>query len=76
MDNINHWDMSRIYHQIAEWPERVKTLRPENRATDPNREIRHLLASPDGTSSECARESARLLVLSEMRGDKGDASYN
>ncbi len=74
--NIWQADMSNIYQQITEWPERVKTLRPENRATDPNREVKHLLASPDGTSSECARESARLLVLSEMRGDKGDASYN
>ncbi len=61
--NIWQADMSNIYQQITEWPERVKTLRPENRATDPNREVRHLLASPDGTSSECVRDAFSLLVL-------------
>lgn len=74
--NIWQADMSNVYRQITEWPERVKTLRPENRATDPNREVRHLLASPDGTSSECVRESARLLVLPELPGNKTDSFYN
>lgn len=70
--NIWQADMSNIYQQITEWPERVKTLRPENRATDPNREVRHLLSSPDGTSSECVRDAARLLVLPEVQTHQGD----
>lgn len=61
--NIWQADMSNIYQQITEWPERVKTLQPHNRATDPNREVKHLLASPDGTSDQRTREQARLLFL-------------
>ncbi len=66
MDNVTHWDMSRIYNQIAEWPERVKTLRQENRATDPNREVRHLLASPDGACNKRTADAARLLLLPKL----------
>ncbi len=61
--NIWQADMSNVYLQLSEWPERVKTLQPHNRATDPNREVKHLLASPDGTSSECVRDAFSLLVL-------------
>lgn len=76
--NIWQADMSNIYQQITEWPERVKTLRPgtvremHNRATDPNREVRHLLASPNGTCNKRTADAARLLVLPEVPGSKTD----
>lgn len=72
MANIMDWDMSNIYQQITEWPERVKTLRQHNRATDPNREVRHLLASPDGTCNKRTADAARLLVLPEVQTHQGD----
>lgn len=72
MAEIMNWDMSRIYQQITEWPERVKTLQPHNRATDPNREVKHLLASPDGTCNKRTADAARLLVLPEVPGSKTD----
>ena len=70
--NIWQADMSNIYQQITEWPERVKTLRPENRATDPNREVRHLLASPDGACNKRTADAARSLVLSEVQTGYND----